>query len=176
MIRLLSKVLSLFDPRQSPPVSQRREAARGKDHRDAIVSALKEVFLPVLRARGFKGTFPHFRRVLPDRVDYLSVQFYSSGGSFVVEIASAGPDGPPRDYGEDLPVAKLNVGYFSNRLRLGSNRAAGRADHWYEFGPRSYDDPEPLRPMEHYLSIARKLTADFERQGEPWFLANAGAA
>jgi len=147
-----------------------------KGHRDAIISAFKEVFVPALRARGFSGTFPHFRRVLPDRVDYLSVQFYSSGGSFVVEIATAGPDGKPLGYGKDLPVAKLNAHYFSHRLRLGSNRAWGRADHWYVFGPRSYDDPKPLRPFEHYLAIAREVTADLERQGEPWFLANAGAA
>ena len=176
MIRLLRKVFSLFDLPDSPSESQQAEAARGKDHRDAIIKALKEVFVPVLRARGFRGTLPHFRRVLPDRVDYLTVQFYSSGGSFVVEIASAGPDGKPRNYGKDLPVARLNVGYFSNRLRLGSNRAAGKADHWYVFGPRSYDDPEPLRPIDHYLAIAREVTADLERQGEPWFLANAGAA
>ena len=147
-----------------------------KAHRDAIISALKEVFVPALRARGFRGSFPHFWRVLPDRVDYLTVQFYSSGGSFVVEIATAGPDGKPRGYGEHLPVAKLNAHYFSNRLRLGSDRAAGRAGHWYVFGPRSYDAPEPLRPFGHYLAIAREVTADLERQGEPWFLANAGAA
>src|SRR5918993_4807214 len=105
-----------------------------KGHRDAIVRALREVFVPSLRAKGFKGTFPHFRRVLPDRVDYLTVQFYSSGGSFVVEIATAGPDGKPRGYGEHLPVEKLTVSYFWNRLRLGSDRAAGRGDHWYVFG------------------------------------------
>src|SRR5690348_5276517 len=98
-------------------------------HRDAIIRALKEVFVPALRARGFRGIFPHFRRVLPDRVDYLTIQFYSSGGSFVVEIATAGPDGKPRGYGDHLPVAKLNAHYFSNRLRLGSDEAVGRGDH-----------------------------------------------
>ncbi|HEX6185447.1 MAG TPA: DUF4304 domain-containing protein [Pyrinomonadaceae bacterium] len=145
-------------------------------HRNAILRALKEVFVPALRAGGFSGTFPHFRRVLPDRVDYLTVQFYSSGGSFVVEIATAGPDGKPVGYGRHLPVEKLNVSYFSNRLRLGSDRAGGKADHWYVFGPRSYDAPEPLRPFEHYLAIGRQVTADLERQGEPWFMAHAGAA
>ena len=145
-------------------------------HRDAILRALKEVFVPGLRARGFSGTFPHFRRRLPDRVDYLTVQFYSSGGSFVVELATAGPDGKPGGYGSHLPVGKLNAHYYSNRLRLGSGPVAGRGDHWYVFGPRSYDAPEPLRPVEHYLAIARQVTADFERQGEPWLMAHAGAA
>ena len=146
------------------------------DHRAAIIRALKEVFVPVLRARGFKGSLPHFHRVLPDRVDYLSVQFYSSGGSFVVEIASAGADGKPRGYGDHLPVQKLNTFFFSNRLRLGSEPTAGKGDHWYVFGPRSYDPPEPLRPPDHYLVVARQVVEDFERQAEPWLLANAGAA
>jgi hypothetical protein len=138
-----------------------------KDHRDAMVGALKEAFIPFLRERGFKGSLPHFRRALTDRVEYLTVQFYSSGGSFVVEIAVAGADGKPDGYGKHLPIEKLNVQYFRDRLRLGINREAGIADHWYVFGPRNYDAPEPLRPPDYYLEIARQVKADFERQVGP---------
>ena len=139
-------------------------------------AALKQVFVPALRARGFRGTFPHFRRARPDRVDYLTVQFYSSGGSFVVELASAGPDGKPRGFGNNLPIDKLNVQFFSRRFRLGSHRGSGEGDHWYVFGPRSYATPEALRPMNYYLTIAKSVLSDFENQGESWLLTNTNAA
>lgn len=42
---------------------------------DSMIAALKAVFVPVLRERGFKGSFPHFRRIRPDRIDLLTVQF-----------------------------------------------------------------------------------------------------
>ena len=61
------------------------------EDRKHVMSALKTRFVPALRARGFVGSFPHLRRPLPDRVDYLTVQFYSSGGSFVVEVGRRGP-------------------------------------------------------------------------------------
>jgi hypothetical protein len=147
-----------------------------KDHREMMIGALKQVFIPDLRARGFKGSFPHFRRALAGRVDYLTVQFYSSGGSFVVEIAAAGPDGKPRGHGKRLPIDKLNVQYFSKRLRLGSKPESGNSDNWYVFGPRNYEPSTPLQATEHYLGIARQAMEDLERQGEPWFVANSGVA
>ena len=146
------------------------------DHRAAMLRALREVLVPLLRERGFKGSLPHFHRILPDRVDYLSVQFHSAGGSFVVEIAGAGPDGKPRGLGADRPVQMLSTFYFVDRLRLGTDRAARKTDHWYDFGPRSFDPPLPLRPADHYLAVARQVVLDFERQADPWFLAHAGAA
>ena len=63
------------------------------EHRERMMSAFKTRFVPALRKRGFVGSLPHFRRLLPDRVDYLMVQFYSAGGSFVVEVGRTGPRG-----------------------------------------------------------------------------------
>ena len=51
------------------------------EHRERMTSAFKSRFVPALRKRGFVGSFPHFRRLLPDRVDYLMVQFYSVGAA-----------------------------------------------------------------------------------------------
>ena len=65
------------------------------EHRKLMERALREMFVVELRRLGFKGSLPHFRRVSEQRVDYLTVQFNSAGGSFVVEVTSAGPDGKP---------------------------------------------------------------------------------
>ena len=139
-----------------------------KEHREKMTKSLREVFVSKLRSAGFKGSLPHLRRVLPERVDYLTVQYNSAGGSFVVELATTGPDGKPPGYGRALPIEKLNVRYFGDRLRLGSSPATGQSDHWYEFGPPSYAPRASVEPDEFYDAIAKRVTADFETQGEAW--------
>ena len=135
------------------------------------MSALKTRFVPALRERGFVGSFPHFRRRLPDRVDYLTVQFYSAGGSFVVEVGRTGPDGFTEGPWKDLPVDKISVGHiFYDRRRLTPRDAHGgwRGGDWFEFGPRSYDSSEPVKPQKFYDAIADQALAIFDATGEPW--------
>ena len=136
-------------------------------HRDLMTAALKRDVVPGLRGRGFKGSFPHFRRATLPRVDYLTFQFNSSGGSFVVELATSSVNGRPDGYGSDLPIEKLNTYYFRERYRLGNDRKPG-GDHWYHFGPRSYDPATPLREADFYAGIARTVLEDFDGGGEEW--------
>lgn len=52
------------------------------DQRSLMMKALRERLVPELRRLGFKGSFPHFHRPLTTRVDFLTIQFNSAGGSF----------------------------------------------------------------------------------------------
>jgi hypothetical protein len=61
--------------------------------RDDMVLSLKQLFVPALRERGFKGSLPHFRRPLGNRIDRLTVQFDKWGGGFVIEISNCAPEG-----------------------------------------------------------------------------------
>lgn len=61
--------------------------------RTEMAAALKAVTIPRLRAAGFTGSFPHFRRVAESGADLISFQFDRHGGSFVVEIAKCHPNG-----------------------------------------------------------------------------------
>jgi hypothetical protein len=80
-------------------------------------AALKRVFVPHLRSSGFTGSLPHFRRKLECRIDLLSVQFFSGGGSFGVEIASCEPTGHRLNV-EPTKVTAQHIG--DPRPRLGS--------------------------------------------------------
>ena len=142
------------------------------NQRSLMISALKDRFVPELRRLGFKGSFPHFHRPRGDRVDFLSVQFHRDGGSFVVEIAKCGPHGKVEGFGSELPVSKLNVQFFRDRLRLGSDSKAGRIDHWFEFGRRMYDPPEPTRPASFYESVAMSVVPFLDPQAEGWWNAS----
>jgi len=53
--------------------------------RNAMIAELKRVIIPVLRETGFRGSFPHFRRVGEQRIDPLTFQFSTFGEQFVVE-------------------------------------------------------------------------------------------
>jgi hypothetical protein len=142
-----------------------------KTHRDQMVAALKSRLVPELRSRGFKGSFPHFHRAGATRADFLTVQFYSLGGSFVVEIAACGPNGIESGYASELPVAKLNTHHFRERLRLGSDPAGRKTDPWFHFGPSNLEPPRPLARTEHYEAIAARVAALVASQGEPWWAA-----
>jgi hypothetical protein len=141
------------------------------EHRERMMSAFKTRFVPALRERGFVGSFPHFRRRRPSRVDYLMVQFYSAGGSFVVEVGRTGPNGFTEGPWKDLSVDKINVGHiFHDRRRLEPRDAHGgwRGGDWFEFGPRSYDPPQTVKPQEFYNAVADQALAIFDGTGEPW--------
>ncbi|MGM0875889.1 MAG: DUF4304 domain-containing protein [Bacillota bacterium] len=45
--------------------------------RDAMINSLKQIVIPILRERGFKGSFPHFYRKLDNQTDLLMFQVNS---------------------------------------------------------------------------------------------------
>ncbi|NLT50592.1 MAG: DUF4304 domain-containing protein [Ignavibacteria bacterium] len=57
------------------------------DDRRLMTDELKKTTLPVLKQKGFKGSFPHFRRISDDKIDLLMFQFDKYGGGFIVEIS-----------------------------------------------------------------------------------------
>jgi hypothetical protein len=137
--------------------------------RAALEAALRDVVIPELRQRGFRGSFPHYRRILPTRIDLLTFQFYSAGGSFVVEVAKCGPEGPTRPSGVIAP-ARATAWDVLHRLRLGSDPGQGRADHWFEFGRPSYEPAGDLvEAPEHYLRIARHVEELIRTQAETYW-------
>jgi hypothetical protein len=44
-----------------------------KDKRQKIDQALKEIEVPFLREKGFKGSMPHFRRQQSDRINLMTL-------------------------------------------------------------------------------------------------------
>jgi hypothetical protein len=141
------------------------------EHRARMDAALKSRFVPAIRERGFVGSLPHFRRPSAARVDYLNVQFYSSGGGFTINLGRTGPDGFVDGPWKDLPVKQIEVGHiFGDRRRITPRDAQGgwHGGEWWEFGPRSYDDPGPVEPQQHFDAIADLALATFIEVGEPW--------
>jgi hypothetical protein len=135
-------------------------------HREQMMTALTAVFVPVLRQRGFVGSFPHFRRKLDQRIDFLNVQFNRYGGSFCLNIGQTGPDGLEDPDWPDLSLAATTVGHLRYRSRVGKGFLAKQ---WFEFGPKSQYSLKPARPVSFYESIAADAVRAFEKDGERCF-------
>jgi hypothetical protein len=130
--------------------------------REKMISALKEHVLPALKARGFKGSFPHFRRATATGIHLLTFQFDKWGGGFVVEIASCPTDGVTMHWGEQIPPAKVTAHHVSRRLRLGAS--SDQSDHWFRYDKRgflSFGDP--------YERAAREVLRYLDSQAESYW-------
>lgn len=143
------------------------------DHKQHMLAALKAVFIPALRQRGFKGSLPHFYRSTPERADFVTIQFYSAGGRFVVEIACCPPDGPASGPGKGLPLSKLSTFYFgTERSRLTQDQGEQSGEQWFSFGPLSHEPDQPIQPPAHYEAIAASLLPLLDAQAESWWVAH----
>ncbi|MGJ8641090.1 MAG: DUF4304 domain-containing protein [Opitutaceae bacterium] len=102
------------------------------ESRKQMNEALKATVIPHLRDVGFKGSFPHFRRLNNKRTELLTFQFSRYGGQFVVEIA-VGPTVPFEDYtGKKIEPKKMTAHDLSIRKRIGPKKA-GYTDFWFIF-------------------------------------------
>ncbi|WP_052345860.1 DUF4304 domain-containing protein [Paucisalibacillus sp. EB02] len=89
--------------------------------RDKMISELKKIVVSELRDRGFRGSFPHFRRICKDKIDLITFQFDRYGGGFVIEIGVCSPEGFIHSWGEKVPPNKVTAHDLSNRFRLKDN-------------------------------------------------------
>src|ERR1700722_7224990 len=100
---------------------------------------LSEKVIPVLRQNGFKGSFPHFRRILKDRINLLTFQFDRNGGGFVIEIANCSPTGLTTSWGKRIEPNKLTAHDLNIRKRIQSNMKSpdSLTDDWFRYDKKS---------------------------------------
>ncbi|MCP5304354.1 MAG: DUF4304 domain-containing protein [Chromatiaceae bacterium] len=135
------------------------------EDRKTIESQLKAEVVPFIRERGFKGSFPDFYRENEDCVCLANFQFYSSGGSFCVNLSYADPMRKNFYFRPETEAKKLKVSQTNEQIRLGSN--GPNSDHWFSFGKTSYGEyrGQPLLPRE----IVSQVQSLWESQAETWW-------
>jgi hypothetical protein len=129
--------------------------------RDEIDVALKNDFVPALRAAGFRGSLPHFRRLRPDAIDLLTVQFDRLGGGFVMEIARCGVEGFTTHWGKPIPPSEVTAHdlHPDQRHRIKAATGSG-TDSWFRY--------EGVGPSEAVAAAVAKLPeAEAWWQGTP---------
>jgi hypothetical protein len=132
--------------------------------RQAMIEALKAIVIPHLRANGFRGTFPHFRRIDETRIDLLTFQFDKWGGGFVIEISQCPPTGHHTKWGAYIPPQKVTAHdlHPDARLRLQPRQAGSTL-----IGSVTNRKPVRLLLMKSFLfSKQRKSGGRLERVNE----------
>ncbi|WP_339711772.1 DUF4304 domain-containing protein [Cyclobacterium amurskyense] len=106
-----------------------------KEKRQKIDQAIKDITIPFLREKGFKGSFPHFRRQNKDGINLLTFQHSLYDTKFVVEIANCPPEGITTHWGKEISKNKVTAHDMGHRLRLGSEKHD--TDYWFDYGKKS---------------------------------------
>ena len=103
-----------------------------------MTAVLKKIVQPFLRSSGFKGSFPHYRRIGAEAIDLLTFQFNRHGGSFVIEVARCGTDGIMSARGLRIPPDETRAWDIHPNYRTRIEPAPGNAgDKWFCFDAQS---------------------------------------
>jgi hypothetical protein len=127
--------------------------------RDAMIKELKSKVVPVLRSKGFRGRYPHFRRFTEESIDLLSVVFDKWGGGFYVELGSSPLEGVTYSDGTSRGPNEVSPFDAVPSLRLGAKSEHG--DYWFRY------DREPLR--EDIYEFLAESVLSFLPQAENWW-------
>jgi hypothetical protein len=105
--------------------------------RELMIKELSKTVIPAIRELGFKGSFPHFRRIRTDRINLLTFQFDRYGGGFVIEIVNcaSAPDSIMNSIGQEIKINKLTAHDFTNRKRIQSNMKteSSLTEDWFRY-------------------------------------------
>jgi hypothetical protein len=133
--------------------------------RKEMVKSLSETVVPVLRQKGFKGSFPHFRRVKTDRINLLTFQFDRNGGGFVIEITNCQPNGFTTSWGQKIEPNKLTAHDIFNRKRIQYNMDTPNSstDDWFR-----YDKKYLFGFGDIYKKVCKDVLSKFPIAEEYW--------
>ena len=97
--------------------------------RELMEKELKAAVVPKLRATGFSGSFPHFRRATEIGIDLLTFQFDKNGGGFVIEISRSPVEGVTTHWGKVIEPKRVTAWdmHPDQRQRLQPTGEIGRA-------------------------------------------------
>lgn len=141
------------------------------NNRNIMLEALNKSVIKDLKAQGFSGRFPHFKRVKEDCIELICFQTNKYGGSFVVEVSAVFPDSKVTNLSDsdaDVDINKVDVSCTNERYRL-----KGMFDGWFYYSdvykmPQGFyhnvleSEKETFKPSEEWtlLQSFDELAAD----------------
>lgn len=159
------KWIHSFFGRSDEPVMDSKPHTQVKIDRKQMETELKNKVVPFLKAFGFKGSFPNLYRDNASFVSLINFQFFSSGGSFCVNLSYADLERKNIYFKKDTDIKKLKVSQGSEQVRLGTESLKG--DMWFSFGKTNYGEfrGTPIAIPE----LIEKIIKLIETQAEPWW-------
>ena len=93
--------------------------------RTEMEDELKRQCIFLLREHGFKGSFPNLYFDDGNFISLINFQFFSSGGSFCVNISYADKDRDNIYFKKETPPKDLKVSQARTQVRLGAENLSG---------------------------------------------------
>ena len=133
--------------------------------RDKMIKSLNEVFIPELRNRNFKGSFPHFRKTENGKTNLLTFQFDRNSGGFIVELANWNEPEFKTHWGKLIPLNKLTAHDLFERKRLYPNSTSEESgtESWFR-----YDRNNDLNIENRFELIAKSVLNKIPIMEEYW--------
>ena len=127
-----------------------------------MIKSLKEIFIPELRNRNFKGSFPHFRKTENGKTNLLTFQFDRSGGGFIIELANWNKSEFKTHWGKIISLNKLTAYDLNERQRIYPNSLTEKSgtDSWFRY--------EKSKSDQTYESLARKVVERIPIMEQYW--------
>ena len=119
-----------------------------------MIKSLKEIAVPELRKRNFKGSFPHFRKTEKGKTNLLTFQFDRKGGGFIIELANWHKSEFKTHWGKVIPLNKLIAHDLNERQRIYPNTITEKygTDSWFR-----YDKKNILDFRDKYDKLSKKV-------------------
>jgi hypothetical protein len=129
--------------------------------KDRMRGALRQVVVPALRTRGYRGSFPYFQREHDGDVELIFFDFWRKGDRVKVELRRA-PDVEFNKLTRAQVITRFEpVLLQSPRAVRGTEDAPFPIFVWFEFD----DGPGPYSPE----AVADEILAVFARDGNGWW-------
>lgn len=110
--------------------------------REQMREAIKTYVIPYIRQKGFKGSYPHFRRVNKDKLEIISFQFSFFSEKFTISLGKCPADNIKTFLGEEIKPNKVTAFHnIENGNKVRMTPCEGK-DHWFVFNPdmKMYED------------------------------------
>ena len=122
--------------------------------RDKMIKSLNENFIPELRNRSFKGSFPHFRKTENGKTNLLTFQFDRNGGGFIIELANWNESEFKTHWGKIIKLNKLTAHDLHERQRIYPNTLTEEngKESWFR-----YDRKRILSFGNEYDKLSKKV-------------------
>lgn len=134
------------------------------ERRQTIDSILKTTCVPLLRERGFGGSYPHFQRAHGEHLDLLMFQFRRDGTSFIVEISYADAERRNVGFRPEASASKIDVPCTRERYRLGAKGRSKVDGEWLQLSHSILVSDD-----RHFRGLALKVNDMLLQEAEPWW-------
>src|SRR3989344_4969161 len=92
-----------------------------KQKREKMDKELKEKIVPLIKGSGFKGSYPHFRKLNVNVIEIIGFQFSQWGPQFYIEVGIAPNKGITVFGGKYISPEKIKHYHTANRIRVGQS-------------------------------------------------------